>query len=61
MINLNNEFENIQQQFLHAFRELWLVVLSTDLSLSDAEIVRIYGNRWSMVVFFKAPKSFMKL
>ena len=39
----------------------WLVVLSTDLSLSDAEIIRIYGNRWSIEVFFKASKSFMKL
>lgn len=39
----------------------WLVVLSTDLSLSDAEIVRIYGNRWSIEVFFKASKTFMKL
>lgn len=39
----------------------WLVVLSTKLSLSEAEIVRIYGNRWSIEVFFKASKSFMKL
>lgn len=39
----------------------WLTILSTDLSLEDAEIVRIYGNRWSIEVFFKASKSFMKL
>lgn len=39
----------------------WLVVLSTDLSLSEEEIVRVYGNRWSIEVFFKASKSFMKL
>jgi hypothetical protein len=39
----------------------WLVVLSTDLSLSSQEIVRIYGNRWSVEVFFKSIKSFMKL
>ncbi|MGN6713913.1 IS4 family transposase [Anaerocolumna jejuensis] len=38
-----------------------LYLLSTDCSLSDAEIVRIYGNRWSIEVFFKASKSFMKL
>ena len=36
-------------------------MLSTDCSLSDAEIVRIYGNRWSIEVFFKASKSYMKL
>ena len=38
-----------------------LYLLSTDCSLSDAEIVRIYGNRWSIECFFKASKSFMKL
>jgi hypothetical protein len=39
----------------------WLYVLSTDVSLSDAEVIRIYGNRWSIEVFFKASKSLMKL
>lgn len=39
----------------------WLYVLSTDISLSDSEIIRIYGNRWSIEVFFKASKSLMKL
>lgn len=39
----------------------YLCLLSTDCSLSDAEIVRIYGNRWSIECFFKASKSFMKL
>lgn len=38
-----------------------LYLLSTDTSLSDTEIVRIYGNRWSIECFFKASKSFMKL
>ena len=38
-----------------------LYLLSTDCSLSDAEVVRIYGNRWSIECFFKASKSFMKL
>ena len=38
-----------------------LYILSTDLSLSDAEVVRIYGNRWSIECFFKASKSFLKL
>ena len=30
-----------------------LYLLSTDCSLSDAEIVRIYGNRWSIECFSK--------
>ena len=38
-----------------------LYLLSTDCSLSDAEVVRIYGNRWSIECFFKASKSLMKL
>ena len=33
-----------------------LYILSTDISLSDAEIVRIYGNRWSIECFFKSSK-----
>jgi hypothetical protein len=39
----------------------WLVILSTDCSLSNEEIVRIYGNRWSIEVFFKSAKSLLKL
>jgi hypothetical protein len=38
-----------------------LYLLSTDCSLSDTEIVRAYGNRWSIECFFKASKSFLKL
>ena len=38
-----------------------LYILSTDITLEDAEIVRIYGNRWSIECFFKASKSFLKL
>jgi hypothetical protein len=45
----------------HNNKREWLTILSTDLSLSNEEIVRIYGNRWSIEVFFKSIKSFMKL
>ena len=38
-----------------------LYILSTDISLEDTEIVRIYGNRWSIECFFKSSKSFLKL
>lgn len=38
-----------------------LYLLSTDCNLSASEIVRIYGNRWSIECFFKASKSYMKL
>ena len=42
-------------------RSEWLAILSTDLSLSDQEIIRIYGMRWDIEVFFKATKSLLKL
>lgn len=38
-----------------------LYILSTDTSLSDSEVVRIYGNRWSIECFFKSSKSMLKL
>lgn len=39
----------------------WLALLSTDTSLSDAEIVRIYGKRWNIETFFKMTKSYLRL
>lgn len=39
----------------------FLAILSANLFLPDHEIVRIYGNRWSIEVSFKAIKSLMKL
>lgn len=39
----------------------WLAILSTDCTLSDQEIVRIYGMRWDIEVFFKTTKSLLKL
>lgn len=39
----------------------WLVLLSTDTALPDADIVRIYGKRWDIEVFFKMAKQHLKL
>lgn len=39
----------------------WLAILSTDRTLSEQEIVRIYGMRWDIEVFFKTTKSLLKL
>jgi hypothetical protein len=39
----------------------WLAMLSTDTDLSDEEIVRIYGKRWDIEVFFKMAKQHLKL
>ncbi len=39
----------------------FLVLISTDISLDEMEIVAIYGNRWSIEVFFKNCKSQLNL
>ncbi len=38
-----------------------IVILTTDCSLSDSEVIRIYGRRWSIEVFFRAAKSLLDL
>ncbi|WP_407309938.1 transposase [Desulfosporosinus sp. SB140] len=42
-------------------RRDWLAILTTDLALDNAEIIRIYGMRWSIETFFKVAKSHLKL
>lgn len=39
----------------------WLALLSTDTTLSEADVVRIYGKRWDIEVFFKMAKQHLKL
>jgi hypothetical protein len=39
----------------------WLAVLSTDTIISEEEIIRIYGKRWDIEVFFKVVKSYLAL
>lgn len=39
----------------------WLAILSTDLTLSEREIIRIYSMRWDIEVFFKCAKSLLRL
>jgi len=39
----------------------WLAILSTDLTLSAEEIIRIYRMRWDIEVFFKCAKSLLRL
>lgn len=42
-------------------RKEWLALISTDTSLSAEEIIRIYGKRWNIEVFFKTCKSLLQL
>ena len=43
------------------FGKKWLALLSTDLEIFEEEIVRIYGKRWDIEIFFKMTKSFLGL
>ena len=42
-------------------RKEFLVLISTDMELAPEEIVRIYGKRWGVEVFFKMCKSYLRL
>ena len=39
----------------------WLALLCTDTTLSDEEVIRLYGKRWDIEVFFKVLKSQLRL
>lgn len=39
----------------------WLGIVSTDVTLPDDEVVRIYGKRWDIEVFFKMMKHYLNL
>ena len=42
-------------------RSEWVALLSTDLSLSEEEVIALYGKRWDIEVFFKVCKSTLRL
>lgn len=39
----------------------YLCIISTDMTITEDEIIRIYGKRWDIEVFFKVCKSYLKL
>jgi len=39
----------------------WLAILTTDLELTEEEIVQMYAKRWKIEEFFKVAKSLLKL
>jgi len=39
----------------------WLALLSTDITIADDEIIRLYSKRWDIEVFFKMCKQHLKL
>ena len=42
-------------------RKEYLCIISTDVELAEDEIIRIYGKRWDIEVFFKVCKSYLHL
>ena len=44
-----------------ANRKKWIAFIATDMSLSEEEIIQLYGKRWDIEVFFKVCKSYLNL
>ncbi|MDR1689149.1 MAG: transposase [Clostridiales bacterium] len=42
-------------------RNKWIAFCSTDMSLSEKDIIALYGKRWDIEVFFKICKSYLNL
>lgn len=42
-------------------RKDWIAFICTNMSLTPEEIIRIYGKRWQIEVFFKTCKSYLNL
>jgi hypothetical protein len=42
-------------------RKDWIALIFTDLTLTEEEVIALYGKRWDIEVFFKVCKSYLKL
>ena len=42
-------------------RKKWLALGTTDMSMSEEDIIQLYGKRWDIEVFFKMCKSYLNL
>ncbi len=65
LVEIEKDGESIPAKLVYvrnkSRRKDWLVLISTDTQLSEEEIIRIYGKRWDIEVFFKACKSYLNL
>lgn len=46
---------------MYLFPQEYLCLISTNVNLDENEIIRIYGKRWDIEVFFKVCKSYLNL
>ena len=64
-VTIEKDGESIPAKFVYVRnkgnRKDWLVIVSTDTELSEEEVIRVYGKRWDIEVFFKACKSYLNL
>ncbi len=64
-VTVEKDGESIPAKFVYvrnkSKRKDWLALVSTDTELSEEEIIRVYGKRWDIEVFFKACKSYLNL
>lgn len=42
-------------------RNDWIALISTDMELSEEDVISTYGKRWDIEVFFKICKSYLRL
>lgn len=64
-LGTNGNGEDIQAKIVFVRdrrnKKQWLALLSTDTALPDEEVIRLYGKRWDIEVFFKMTKSYLRL
>jgi hypothetical protein len=61
--NPNNETLDVKIVFVRdrSNKKKWIAFLSTDASLDEEAVIQLYGKRWSIEVFFKVCKSYLRL
>jgi len=42
-------------------KKKWIALISTDMNLSEEEVIKLYSRRWDIEVFFKVCKSYLNL
>lgn len=61
----NSEDEMIDARIVYVRdrnnKKNWIALISTDMSLTEEEVIQLYGKRWDIEVFFKICKSYLKL
>lgn len=62
---VRKDFEQIPAKIVYVRnknnRKDWIAIICTNPNLAEDEIIRIYGKRWQIEVFFKTCKSYLNL